>query len=95
MFRNNYFLVFIMDDYEEVVDKFKGVKIWWVFGKNVSKIYIILFYLIIDEKRYYKFIFYKKNRDFIIGFYLNYVIKEGKVIKVRNWQRKLYINNGV
>ncbi|CAN1162837.1 AAA-ATPase At3g28580 [Linum perenne] len=47
-----------------------------------------------DEKRYYKLTFHKQHRNLVIGPYLSHVLKEGRAIKVRNRQRKLYTNNG-
>ncbi|XP_021905171.1 AAA-ATPase ASD, mitochondrial-like [Carica papaya] len=91
---SNQSLVLSMDDHEEVADEFNGVKLWWASGKNVAKTQSFSFYPITDEKRYYKLTFHKRHRDLIIGPYLSHVIKEGKEIKVRNRQRKLYTNNG-
>ncbi|KZV27331.1 hypothetical protein F511_02440 [Dorcoceras hygrometricum] len=88
-------LVLTMDDNEEVADVYKGVKIWWASGKNISKVQTLSFqHNINDEKRYYRLKFHRKDRDFIMNFYLNHVMKEGKEIRVRNRQRKLYTNSG-
>ncbi|XP_050225453.1 AAA-ATPase ASD, mitochondrial-like [Mercurialis annua] len=92
--KNNQSLVLSMDDHEEVSDEFKGVKLWWASGKNVFKSQTLSFHQVTDEKRYYKLRFHKKHRDLIVGPYLNHVLKEGKAIKVRNRQKKLYTNNG-
>ncbi|EEF44984.1 ATP binding protein, putative [Ricinus communis] len=92
--KNNQSLVLSMDDHEEVADEFEGVKLWWASGKNVFKSQTLSFYQVTDEKRYYKLRFHKKHRDVVIGPYLNHVLREGKAIKVRNRQRKLYTNNG-
>lgn len=87
-------LALSMDDHEEVADEFKGVKVWWVSGKSISKAQSFSFHPVTDEKRYYKLLFHKKQRELIIGPYLSHVLKEGKSIKVRNRQRKLYTNSG-
>ena len=92
--KNNQALVLSMDDHEEVGDEFNGVKLWWASGKNISKQNSFSLHHNIDEKRYYKLTFHKHNRDVILGTYLNYVLKEGKAIKVKNRQRKLYTNSG-
>ncbi|KEH40138.1 putative ATPase, AAA-type, core, AAA-type ATPase domain-containing protein [Medicago truncatula] len=92
--KNNQALVLSMDDHEEVGDEFNGVKLWWASGKNISKPNSFSLHHNIDEKRYYKLTFHKHNRDVILGTYLNYVLKEGKAIKVKNRQRKLYTNSG-
>ncbi|MCI04483.1 putative mitochondrial chaperone BCS1-B-like [Trifolium medium] len=46
-----------------------------------------------QEKRFYKLTFHKKYRDTITGSYLDHVMKEGKEIRLRNRQRKLYTNS--
>ncbi|MBA0617175.1 hypothetical protein Godav_026648 [Gossypium davidsonii] len=92
--KNNRSLVLSMDDHEEVADEFQGVKLWWASGKHVGKTQSFAFYPVTDEKRFYKLTFHKKHRELIIGPYLKHVLKEGKAIKVRNRQRKLYTNNG-
>ncbi|XP_045791670.1 AAA-ATPase ASD, mitochondrial-like [Trifolium pratense] len=92
--KNNQALVLSMDDHEEVSDEFNGVKLWWASGKNVSKPNSFSLHHNIDEKRYYKLTFHKHNRDLILGTYLSYVLKEGKALKVKNRQRKLYTNSG-
>ncbi|KAH1080718.1 hypothetical protein J1N35_020479 [Gossypium stocksii] len=92
--KNNQSLVLSMDDHEEVADEFQGVKLWWASGKHVGKTQSFAFYPVTDEKRFYKLTFHKKHRDLIIGPYLKHVLREGKAIKVRNRQRKLYTNNG-
>ncbi|KAG4119324.1 hypothetical protein ERO13_D11G072100v2 [Gossypium hirsutum] len=92
--KNNRSLVLSMDDHEEVADEFQGVKLWWASGKHVGKTQSFAFYPVTDEKRFYKLTFHKKYRDLIIEPYLKHVLKEGKAIKVRNRQRKLYTNNG-
>ncbi|XP_047170794.1 AAA-ATPase ASD, mitochondrial-like isoform X1 [Vigna umbellata] len=94
--KNNQSLVLSMDDHEEVGDEFSGVKLWWASGKHISKAQstISFHHPMSDERRYYKLTFHKRNRDVILGTYLNYVMKEGKAIKVKNRQRKLYTNSG-
>ncbi|ONI19353.1 hypothetical protein PRUPE_3G273800 [Prunus persica] len=92
--KNNQSLVLSMDDHEEVSDEFKGVKVWWASGKNISKQQTFSYTPLNDEKRYYKLNFHKGQRELIIGPYLTHVLKEGKAIRVRNRQRKLYTNNG-
>ncbi|XP_062106721.1 AAA-ATPase ASD, mitochondrial-like [Humulus lupulus] len=91
---NNQSLVLSMDDHEEVVDEFQGAKLWWASGKNNSKTQTVSFYQVSDERRYYILTFHKRHRELIVGPYLNHVLKEGKAIKVRNRQRKLYTNHG-
>ncbi|CAN6708691.1 unnamed protein product [Malus baccata var. baccata] len=92
--KNNQSLVLSMDDHEEVDDEFKGVKVWWASGKYIAKQQTVSYVPVNDERRYYKLTFHKWQRDQIIGPYLSHVLKEGKAIRVRNRQRKLYTNNG-
>ncbi|XP_027359202.1 AAA-ATPase ASD, mitochondrial-like [Abrus precatorius] len=92
--KNNQSLVLSMDDHEEVADEFNGIKLWWASGKHTSKSQSLSYHPMTDEKRYYKLTFHKSNRDMILGTYLNFVLKEGKAIKVKNRQRKLYTNSG-
>ncbi|KAK7266278.1 hypothetical protein RIF29_18920 [Crotalaria pallida] len=92
--KNNQSLVLSMDDHEEVAEEFNGIKLWWASGKNVMKSQSLSLNHMTDEKRYYKLTFHKFHRDMILGTYLNYVMKEGKAIKFKNRQRRLYTNNG-
>ncbi|KAF7819663.1 AAA-ATPase ASD, mitochondrial-like [Senna tora] len=92
--KNNQSLVLSMDDHEEVADNFQGANLWWASGKNITKSQSLSFRPVTDEKRFYKLTFHKRHRDLILTTYLNFVLKEGKAIKVKNRQRKLYTNNG-
>ena len=90
----NQSLILSMDDHEEVADHFNGVKLWWASGKNTPKTQSVSLYQVTDERRYYKLTFHKRHRELILGPYLTHVLKEGKAIKVKRRQRKLYTNNG-
>ncbi|CAK7341171.1 unnamed protein product [Dovyalis caffra] len=93
--KNSQSLVLSMDDYEEVVDEFQGVKLRWASGKHISKTPSYSFYPgATDERKYYKLTFHKRHRTLILGPYLTHVLKEGNAIKLRNRQRKLYTNSG-
>lgn len=83
-----------MDDDEEVSDEYEGVKVRWYSGKHQSKNQTFSFQPANDERRYYILKFHRQHRDFVVGTYLNHVMKEGKSIEVRNRRRKLYTNNG-
>ncbi|KAI4343814.1 hypothetical protein L6164_011121 [Bauhinia variegata] len=85
-------LVLTMDEYERVTDEFKGVKVWWVSSKVVLPTRSMS-YSAEQEKRFYKLTFHKKYRELITGSYLEHVIREGKEIRIRNRQRKLYTNS--
>uniref|UniRef100_A0A803P6C4 AAA+ ATPase domain-containing protein n=1 Tax=Cannabis sativa TaxID=3483 RepID=A0A803P6C4_CANSA len=88
-------LVLSMDEFERVTDEFKGAKVWWVLSKTVSPIRtgMSMSYCPEQEKRFYKVSFHKRYRDLITDSYLDHVIREGKEIRVKNRQRKLYTNS--
>ncbi|KAH9676277.1 AAA-ATPase ASD [Citrus sinensis] len=86
-------IVLSMDDRQEVTDEFKGIKVWWVLGKNIPKTQSFSFYPATGEKRYYRLTFHKSHRELITGPYVNHVLAGGKAITVKNRQRKLYSNN--
>lgn len=92
MGRDNSNLVLTMDEYERVTDEFEGVKVWWVSSKIVSQSRSMPYYPE-QEKRFYKLTFHYKYRDTIAGSYLEHVMREGKEIRLRNRQRKLYTNS--
>jgi chaperone BCS1 len=81
-----------MDEYERVTDDYKGVKVYWVCSKVMSGSRSMPYYQE-QEKRFYKLTFHNKYRDTITGSYLDHVMKEGKEIRLRNRQRKLYTNS--
>ncbi|KAE9601462.1 putative ATPase, AAA-type, core, AAA-type ATPase domain-containing protein [Lupinus albus] len=85
-------LVLTMDEYERVTDEYKGIKVWWVCSKVMSSTRSMSYYQE-QEKRFYKLNFHTKYRDIITGSYLEHVMKEGKEIRLRNRQRKLYTNS--
>ncbi|KAI4336059.1 hypothetical protein L6164_014635 [Bauhinia variegata] len=84
-------LVLTMNEYERVTDEFEGVTVWWVSSKVVSPASSMSNYPG-QEKRLYKLKFHKKYREVVTGSYLEHVIREGKEIRIRNRQRKLYTN---
>ncbi|PSR87639.1 AAA-ATPase, partial [Actinidia chinensis var. chinensis] len=93
MVRDSKAIILSMDDYEEITDEYKGIKLWWASSKNIPKIQVFSFYGGGEEKRYYKLKFHRKHRETITKNYLNYVLEEGKAIEVRARQRKLYTNS--
>ncbi|KAI3690166.1 hypothetical protein L2E82_48143 [Cichorium intybus] len=86
-------VVLSMDDYEEVTDEFKGIKIWWTSSKSIPQQRALFSYRGDEEKRYYKLTFKREHRDVITKNYLQHVLDEGKAIAVKTRQRKLYTNN--
>nr|XP_043628871.1 AAA-ATPase ASD, mitochondrial-like [Erigeron canadensis] len=86
-------VVLTMDDYEEVTDEFKGIKIWWTSSKTIPQQRAIFSSRDDDEKRYYKLTCKREDREIVTKSYLQYVLDEGKAIAVKTRQRKLYTNN--
>ncbi|XP_061358828.1 AAA-ATPase ASD, mitochondrial-like [Gastrolobium bilobum] len=86
-------LVLTMDEYERVTDEYKSAKVWWVCSKVMSPTRSMSYYHQEQEKRLYKLTFHKKHRDLITESYLEHVMREGKEIRLRNRQRKLYTNS--
>ncbi|KAJ4973773.1 hypothetical protein NE237_006947 [Protea cynaroides] len=85
-------LILSMDDYEKVIDEFRGVKLQWTSNKSSSNSSMFSLYPA-TEKRFYKLTFHKSHRELITTAYLNHVMKEGKNVGLRNRQRKLFTNN--
>ncbi|KAM7277186.1 hypothetical protein ACFE04_019052 [Oxalis oulophora] len=77
-------LVLSMEEYERVIDEYRGVKVWWVLNKG---------YCSEQEKRHYMLTFHKKYREIITHDYLEHVLKEGNEIRAKNRQRKLFTNS--
>ncbi|RVX08840.1 AAA-ATPase ASD, mitochondrial [Vitis vinifera] len=93
--KNSRSLVLSIDDHEEVVDVFQGVQVWWISGKQNLNRKSISIYPVrgqSDDRRYYTLTFHQRHWDLISGPYLNYVLREGKALKDRNRQKKLYTN---
>ncbi|XP_057744720.1 AAA-ATPase ASD, mitochondrial-like isoform X1 [Arachis stenosperma] len=85
-------LVLTMDEYERVTDDYEGAKVWWLSSKVASPPRSMSYYPE-QEKRFYKLSFHMKYRDLITSSYLEHVMREGKEIRLRNRQRKLYTNS--
>ncbi|KAJ0716200.1 putative AAA+ ATPase domain, ATPase, AAA-type, core, AAA-type ATPase domain-containing protein [Helianthus annuus] len=86
-------VVLSMDDYEEVIDEFKGIKMWWTSTKSIPQQRAIFSYHADDEKRYYKLTSHRKHRDIVVGDYVQHVLDEGNAIATKTRQRKLYTNS--
>ncbi|KAG2261299.1 hypothetical protein Bca52824_068378 [Brassica carinata] len=85
-------LVLSMDDREEITDEFESVTVWWQSKKVGNTRQSFSFYPAADEKRYYMLKFHRRDREVIIERYLEHVVKEGKMIDMKNRERKLYSN---
>ncbi|KAK7266281.1 hypothetical protein RIF29_18924 [Crotalaria pallida] len=88
-------LVLSMDDNEEIIDEFQGVKVWWAASKTNTnpQSFSFSYYPPPDAKRYYKLTFHKGHRDLITMSYIKHVLDQGREIAIKNRQLKLYTNN--
>lgn len=86
-------LVLSMDDNEEIVDEYNGIKVWWSANHTTSKSQSFSYYPVSEEKRFLTLTFHKRNRDVITTSYIQHVLEEGKAITTNNRQLKLYTNN--
>jgi chaperone BCS1 len=81
-------LVLTLDDNEEIVDEFHGVKIWWV--ANDTPIHKL------DKESSLRsslsLTFHKKYRDLITTSYIEHVLEQGKANTLKNRKLKLYTN---
>ncbi|XP_044949506.1 AAA-ATPase At3g28580-like isoform X1 [Hordeum vulgare subsp. vulgare] len=82
-----------VDDHEEVTDDFSGTTIWWYASKKQSKANVISLYPGQDERRFYRVVFHRRNRDLVVDSYLPFVLGEGRAVTVKNRQRRLFTNN--
>ncbi|KAI6671213.1 hypothetical protein NL676_006098 [Syzygium grande] len=86
-------LVLSMDENEEVVDEFEGVKLRWSSGLIPSQNSTFSFYNSSTERRFYSLTFHRSHRDLITGSYIKHVLAKGKAVAADNRQRKLFTNN--
>ncbi|XP_027358393.1 AAA-ATPase ASD, mitochondrial-like [Abrus precatorius] len=86
-------LVLSMDDNEEIIEEFQGVKLWWSSYKITPKTQSFSFHPASDERRYFKLTFHKRYRSLITECYLKHVLEEAKAIEMKNRQLKLYTNS--
>lgn len=70
-----------MDDYQEIVEIHKGIKVSWVRNTSYPRNNVISFKESIDEKRSYILSFRQKDRDIVVGSYLSHVLEQGKAIR--------------
>ncbi|XP_074330741.1 AAA-ATPase At3g28510-like [Apium graveolens] len=77
-----------MDDDEEIIDEFQGVKVWW----NCNSKVVQLSQSVHDKQRRYTLSFHRRYGDLITKSYMQHVLNEGIAISLKNRQRKLYTN---
>ncbi|KAK7340481.1 hypothetical protein VNO77_21185 [Canavalia gladiata] len=85
-------VVLCMDDNEQITEYFNGVKLWWFSHKSIIRTQSFSVYPASDEKRYYTLTFHKRYRDLIARSYIPHVLEQGKAIKLKNRQLKLFTN---
>ncbi|XP_042461617.1 AAA-ATPase At3g28580-like [Zingiber officinale] len=86
-------LTLSMDEYEEVTDDFRGVRIWWTSVSRSPPQNSFSFYPQPDSRRYFRLVFHRRHRDLVVGSYLDHVLAAGREAAFRNRRRKLYTNN--
>ncbi|KAK9116944.1 hypothetical protein Sjap_015891 [Stephania japonica] len=86
-------LTLSMDDYEKLTDEYQGAKVWWSLNKIIRSGTGSTFHNPEPERRYYSLTFHKRYRELITESYLEHVMKEGKAMKERKRERKLYTNS--
>ncbi|KAJ3705278.1 hypothetical protein LUZ61_008983 [Rhynchospora tenuis] len=83
-----------IDDYEEVIDTFRGVRVWWCACMRLPNSQtMISFYPSQDQRKYYRLTFHKHHRKLVEDEYLNHILREGRDVTVRKRIRKLFTNN--
>ncbi|KAJ4760755.1 P-loop containing nucleoside triphosphate hydrolases superfamily protein [Rhynchospora pubera] len=82
-----------IDDYEEVIDTFRGVRIWWCACMRFPISQTISFYPGEEQRKFYRISFHKRHRKLVEGEYLNHILREGRDVTVRTRQRKLFTNS--
>ncbi|CAI0453688.1 unnamed protein product [Linum tenue] len=80
-------LVLTMDDHEQVMEEFQGIKIWWSSNESSKQKHSYS-----GKDKVYKLTFNRKHRDLVTGTYLKHVVDEGNAISQQHRQRKLYAN---
>ncbi|KAJ3679944.1 hypothetical protein LUZ60_016222 [Juncus effusus] len=76
-----------IDTNEDVMDEYRGIKIWWV---PVEERSLSLFRDV--TKRYFRLSFHKSHRQLVVDSYFLHVIEEGRAIRAKNKKQKLFTN---
>ncbi|XP_062203951.1 AAA-ATPase ASD, mitochondrial-like [Phragmites australis] len=82
-----------VDDHEEVVDDFRGAKLWWRKTKTLRRRNVIAWNPGEEERRAYRLTFHCRHRALVEAAYLPHVLAEGHAVTVRNRQRRLFTNS--
>ncbi|XP_018479645.2 AAA-ATPase At5g40000-like [Raphanus sativus] len=65
----------------KIRDEYKGVRVWWEIVTASG------------EERSYKLTFHNRSRSLITASYVPYVVEDGKLIKAKKQQTRLFTNN--
>lgn len=91
---NSRSLAIVLDEGEEIIDEFQGVRFCWrsrieTFGDNSqgSKKNQP------TEKKSYTITFNQQHREIVMGKYLKHVMEEGRAIEFKNKKQRIYCNN--
>ncbi|CAL9101442.1 AAA-ATPase At3g28580-like [Musa acuminata AAA Group] len=85
-------LTLSMDEHEEVTDDFEGAKLWWTSVARTPRSQTVSFFPEAEARRHYRLTFHRRHRELVIGSYLAHVLREGREVRRRRRQRKLYTN---
>ncbi|CAI9105955.1 OLC1v1004992C1 [Oldenlandia corymbosa var. corymbosa] len=74
---NSEAIVLGIEDNEEVIDEFQGIRTWWASRKqNISNRQSISYNHSAEERRYFRLTFHKKHREIVTIVYLKHVLGE-------------------
>ncbi|CAL5004543.1 unnamed protein product [Urochloa decumbens] len=82
----------IDDDQEIIVTSDAGVTLWWYAETEFPKSNVMSFSPGDEKRRFYRVIFHKSNRKYVLDTYLPEVIKKGRAAIAENRQHRLFTN---
>ncbi|KAJ3674573.1 hypothetical protein LUZ60_005189 [Juncus effusus] len=82
-----------IDEHEEVMDIFQDFKIWWFASKRRPNTTTIKLFSGDEDPKFYVLTFHKRHRKKVEDVYLSHVLKEGRLFRANNRQRRLFTNN--
>ncbi|KAF2907773.1 hypothetical protein DAI22_12g124700 [Oryza sativa Japonica Group] len=81
---------FSLDEKQEVVDSFRGTRMWWKLSK-ASDDYSLYGRKI--QRRNYMLVFHKRHRQLVQDSYLPEILQQGRALTAKNRQRRLYTHH--
>uniref|UniRef100_A0A0E0BSK9 AAA+ ATPase domain-containing protein n=1 Tax=Oryza glumipatula TaxID=40148 RepID=A0A0E0BSK9_9ORYZ len=88
---NNGDTQFSLDEKQEVVDSFRGTRMWWKLSTASDAISSSYGKMI--HPRHYMLIFHKRHRQLVQDSYLPEILQQGRALTAKNRQRRLYTNH--